>query len=267
MTLPGWMPGAKVLPAPAGNFFKGRDGHAVKAAVLHIMQGSYQSGIDEFRRVGSIKSAHFCVSPTGDITQMVSIFDTAYANGLSYTNGRWIDPEETTVQPTWQGLTPPVNPNFQTVSIEHGGKSGDMWTPAMIAADATILRFVRAAYLVMIVDWTPHTTLIGHYEISPINRAHCPGTGCPFQTIAAAANGNTPAPTIDYTALWGQAFPYFSQSGIAQEWRRSAMVLGAAASDETKDAAQRVWRLFDRGAISYDPKTGECVSYFPRSGT
>lgn len=257
----GWMPNATVKPAPTTNFYKGRAGQTCKAVVLHIAEGSYIGSTNWLTNPASGVSAHFIVSKAGDITQMVSLYDTAYANGLSWNGSTWIDPEGSHVTPPWPGLTPPTNPNFQTVSVEHEGHSGEAWTPAMIAADVHILEFVHTIYPL---TWAPHTSLIGHFEISPVNRAHCPGTGCPFDTIAAAANGAGPMPGVDYAALWGTAWPYFAQSGIATEWRRAALTLGAATSDEHSESSGRVVRHFVGGFVAYDPKTGTLTSYFAR---
>lgn len=70
--------------------------------------------------------------------------------------------------------------------------------------------------------------------------------------------------TPDFGSLWGPYFSYFSESGIAAVWRDHAAVLQAAVSDETKDAKGRVWRLFERGAVSFDPITGGTEVYVPR---
>jgi hypothetical protein len=69
---------------------------------------------------------------------------------------------------------------------------------------------------------------------------------------------------VDYRTLWGTAYPFFEASGIAQEWKRAALVLGAATSDETKDKEGRIWRLFHGGAIAFDPETKKSTSYFAR---
>lgn len=224
----GWMTGISIKPAPKSNYWTGRNGQTVRATVLHIAEGSYAGSVDWLTNPVSGVSAHFMVGPAGEITQMVSILDTSYANGLSWINGRWVDPEGNVVSPRWPGLIPGVNPNFQTVSIEHAGHSGDVWTAAMIAADARILKFVATVYPM---TWTVGDTLIGHRDISPVARAHCPGTGCPFDKIAAAANSTAPP-------LWSGppgTYPvdlalkaYWERSGGI--WQRDRYALGYALS-------------------------------------
>jgi hypothetical protein len=205
-------------------------------------------------------SSNFMVGPAGEITQMVSILDTSYANGLSWNGSNWVDPEGSVVHPSWSGLTPPINPIFTTFSIEHAGHSGDVWTPAMIAADARILQFVHATYPLV---WQPHTTLIGHFEISPINRARCPGTGCPFDTIAAAANGGIPVLGSDYQAIWSAKHPEIAYNptwGIPTLWRAeldAGRSLGAVVTNEMYNDSDLVMQGFEKGWISYRRSTGK----------
>jgi N-acetylmuramoyl-L-alanine amidase CwlA len=67
----------------------------------------------------------------------------------------------------------------------------------------------------------------------------------------------------NYAALWGSWFPYNAPFGIETAWRPYAATLGKATTDETTDKAGHVWRLFERGAVSYDPKTGKTTVYLP----
>lgn len=253
----GWMSsGARIRPAPFSNYYKGREGQSVKAVVLHIAEGSYQGSANWLVNPASGVSAHFIVSRQGEITQMVSILDTAYTNGLSWNGSTWIDPEGAHVTPPWPGLTPPINPNFQTITVEHEGHSGDVWTPAMIAADVTILQFVHATYPLL---WTPHKSLIGHYEISPVNRARCPGTGCPFDTIAAAATSGGGSVGPDYQAIWSAKHPEIAYNptwGIPTQWRAERW-LGAVLTPEMYNNSDVVLQEFENGWILYRKSTGK----------
>lgn len=188
----GWCPFAEYVPSP--NFYPGHDGLRVTAAVIHVVQGSGQSAVNEFRFGRRGVSAHFVVFPDGRLVQCVSIQDSAYANGLTWSAqlGTWIDPEGQRVQPTWTGLQRGRNPNLHTISIEHGGLSGQPWTPAMFDTSARLLRWIGQQTGLV---WTPRQTLIGHYEISPISRAHCPGPTVEWERLAAAGNGAS-APAI-----------------------------------------------------------------------
>jgi N-acetyl-anhydromuramyl-L-alanine amidase AmpD len=183
----GWMPNAERIPSP--NFTPGRGGHTIAAVVLHINQSSGNAAVSWLINPTSNVSAHFEVFKSGRIVQMVSILDTAWANGLSYQGGHWVSPEGHIVSPPWSGLVPGVNPNATTVSIEHEGNTGEPWTDAMIAADAKILTWIGQQTGLA---WRRHDTLIGHYEISPLDRAQCPGTGCAWDRIIAATGTSSP---------------------------------------------------------------------------
>jgi hypothetical protein len=177
----GWMPG--VLQVRSPNFWVGN--HDRRAACLHVVQGSFQSALSEFRSSRTQKSAHFTISKTGVIAQHVSIHDSAWANGLEWVMGRWRSPEGHWVIPTWADIVPGVNPNRDTVSIEHEGDPGDPWTAAMFDANTRVLRYIASETGLV---YVPHRTLIGHYEISPIDRSFCPGPHVDYAAIAAAAN-------------------------------------------------------------------------------
>lgn len=202
MTAPGWYEHA--TPIPVKGYWTGNKGR--KAAVLHRVVGSAASCIAEFKK--GQKSAHACIDTDGTVYQFVSIFDSAWANGLSYNgDGSWTSPEGSRVHPSWPGIQPPINPNWVTISTEHAGKPNDPWTPRMVDASIAWHRWVAQQTGLV---YVPHQTLIGHYEISPVDRAHCPGPTAPFETIARGANGHA-----RYLCLWpatvrqgpGRTFP------------------------------------------------------------
>lgn len=180
-TGPGWMPGVEQQISP--NISTGRGKVAIAAVVIHIMEGGFQSSIDWMKKAGT--SAHFAVRKDGHIAQLVNIFDVAYANGLTWDDQRgvWIDPQGDAVTPAWPLLEPPTNPNWQTISVEHEGMSGEAWTEAMYAADQHILAYVQSE---IPIEYHVGTSLIGHCDISPVNRAHCPGPGVDLSRVAAS---------------------------------------------------------------------------------
>lgn len=256
----GWMPNVDQQLSP--NIKKGRDGHLVEATCIHIMVGRYQGSIDWLCNPESGVSAHFAVSWEGKITQMVNIFDTAYANGLSWDKKRktWIDPGGNAVDPSWKRLTPPVNPNFQTVSIEHEGYQNQVWNDAMYEADRRILVYVQSHFPII---YVPHDTIIGHNEISPKLRPFCPGNGVDFAKLA----GLVQKPTEDavlWSTRWGNKVHYFSDSGIARAWRdawRLGNELGEARTDEY-DIDGGVARSFHRGYITWSERRGTTVRLY-----
>jgi N-acetyl-anhydromuramyl-L-alanine amidase AmpD len=200
----GWMPGAVRVPSP--NFWVGN--HSRRAACLHVVQGSFRSALSEFQSSRTQKSAHFTIAKSGAIAQHVSIHDSAWANGLEWVSGRWRSPEGHWVTPSWPDLVPGVNPNRYTISIEHEGYYWEAWTAAMMGANTRVLRYIASEAGLF---YVPHRTLIGHYEISPIDRAFCPGPHVDYVAIAAAANGQLRFRVAVDTALVrqgpGQQFP------------------------------------------------------------
>lgn len=204
--LKGWMPGADKIGIPTGNFTPGHAGR--KAVVGHIAVGSYLSVVQEFTAPKQ-KSSHFLVGRNGQVAQFVSVYDTSYANGLTWSSTRkcWIDPQGIALKPprsapSWVGLIPPTNPNLVTVTIEREGRPEDPVTEAMDAATVRILKFLGTLFPAFR-TYTPHVNLIGHNEISPVNRPFCPGPHFDYEGLAKAANG--PAPTLKYVARHTQA--------------------------------------------------------------
>ncbi|MBI3732726.1 MAG: N-acetylmuramoyl-L-alanine amidase [Chloroflexi bacterium] len=185
VALEGWCPFAVKRPITPENYAQGRNGQMVKAVVLHIAAGPLTAVFPTFNNPSGASSAHFCIGKNGAIEQYVSINDTAFANGLRWLNGQWLTPFNKPVSPSWVGLTPPINPNYYTVSIEHEGFPQDDWTPAMYEANDRLLQWIAARCNV---TYVPHRTLIGHYEIDPLDRPNCPGPHVEYERIAADAN-------------------------------------------------------------------------------
>jgi hypothetical protein len=241
----GWMPGVDQRISP--NITKGRAGLAIRAAVIHIAQGSYAGSVSWLTNTASGVSAHFMVSKTGAITQMVNIFDTAYANGLSWNTLRnsWIDPDGNAVKPPWIGLKVPINPNFTTVSIEHEGFTGEPWTAAMYDADRRILQYIASQTPL---SYIPHDTLIGHNEISPLSRAQCPGSGVDFAKMLEPAESPLPYGTVPIDP---RLKAYWERSGGL--WQPDRYCLGYAT--KPLDPATGI-QLFERGALRLRPDGG-----------
>jgi len=187
----GWYPFA--LPCPSPNFWTGHYGN-VLAVVMHIAAGGYQPSIDWLCDPASEVSSHFIVSKQGEITQMVSIYNSARANGLRWENSRWKNARGKFVAPTWVSIIPQVNPNFYTISIEHEGFPEEPRTAQMVDADVRLLRWV-AGQLHLIYE--PDRSLIGHRDIDPVDKGFCPGPHMDFAQLAVAANATViPFPPI-----------------------------------------------------------------------
>jgi len=108
------------------NFTKGRT-HKPIAIVIHLMDGSLSGTEAWFNNPKSQASTHYGVGKKGEIVQWVAEEDTAWANGR-------ID------KPTWKLINARVSPNNYTISIEHEGRSGHIWTDAQYEADAFLVQ-------------------------------------------------------------------------------------------------------------------------------
>jgi len=138
----------------------------VKVVVVHTMQGSYAGSISWCKNPKAKVSAHYMVSKTGDITQMVKEKDIAWHVGSE---------------------------NGYTIGIEHEGFVSDpKWaTPAMLEASSKL-----TCYLVKKWGLSPTKKSIkGHVELP--NQTHTdPGNYWPWDTYLAlvkkCADGEDP---------------------------------------------------------------------------
>ncbi len=180
---------------PTTKFWSGNEGR--RGVVMHIAQGGYDAAVrwlsDENANPNS--SAHFVIAKDGRIAQLVSIDDSAWANGLRWDaeSNQWFTPSGRPVKPTWQDIEPGVNPNLFTISIEHEGVYQEEWTPEMYKANNRLLQWIAAQVSVQKPEnafwaYVPHRTLIGHYEIDPADRPNCPGPNVHYENMAADAN-------------------------------------------------------------------------------
>lgn len=197
----GWCPFADPIGIPGpgnglvGNYATGNLGRA--AVCIHISEGSYTSLIQEFTNHKTHKSAHFGIAENGTIGQFVSTLDTAYTAGLSWDRIRkvWVDPEGTVLKapytPTWSLLEPPTNPNFRLLNIELAGFHTMPRPKTQMDALTKVLQYLAKEYPT-VTPYTVQRTLIGHFMVSPKNRANCPGPHVSLPAIAATANGVRP---------------------------------------------------------------------------
>jgi hypothetical protein len=106
----------------------------------------------------------------------------AWANGLGYdANGKpyVTDPQgniifekpDKTVPWLKSAVDKRINPNYLTISIEHDGQTGQAFTDAEYQATLQLHRFLIQRY--NIPPLRDH--FVGHYQISSVNRAFCPG--------------------------------------------------------------------------------------------
>lgn len=150
--------------------------------VCHITEGSYQGAITWLKNPAAQASAHFVVSRKGEITQLVSLSDTAWCNGTSYTPGT----TEKATAKIVRGRN--TNANCYTVSIEHEGvfaNTQGALTQEQENATVFLIKHIdnelKKIYGSGITFDRNH--IIGHYEISPKAKPNCPGVKFPFDSI------------------------------------------------------------------------------------
>lgn len=120
--------------------------YPIQYIMIHITEGSYAGTISWFKNSASNVSAHYVISKTGHITNMVKDKDIAWTNGNSYYNARGI-------------------------GIEHEGYGSDpnSWTNAQLNASAQLTAWYCQTYGI------PATAdrILMHKEV---RQTACPGT-------------------------------------------------------------------------------------------
>ncbi|MFA5240443.1 MAG: N-acetylmuramoyl-L-alanine amidase, partial [Phycisphaerae bacterium] len=106
------MPDEEWVPSP--NFGVGRNGKSIIAIVDHITAGDFPGCQDWLCNPVSQASAHYLITKTGRIIQLVKESDRAWHAGV-------VDRQ------TW-ALYDRTNPNNYTIGIEHEGSSGVLLT-------------------------------------------------------------------------------------------------------------------------------------------
>lgn len=163
------------------NHFNGRAGWKVDMICNHICEGTYSGSISWLCNTASGASSHFVVAKDGRICQLVDLTDGSWCNGTS-TNGSNLDYRKSTLGIVKSRAT---NANYYTFSIEHEGYSGQAMPEAQYQATLWLHRYLIAEakrlYGVTIPIDREH--IVGHYQINPITKPNCPGTGFPFDRL------------------------------------------------------------------------------------
>jgi N-acetyl-anhydromuramyl-L-alanine amidase AmpD len=151
--------------------------------VCHITEGSYAGAVSWLCNPDSQVSSHFVISKKGEITQLVPIEMSAWANGTTVLPGSRC--YKTSLNPLIK--TRSINANDYTISIEHEGvvaNGDDKLTEAQLNASVYticyIINYVRDKYFISIpID---RTHICGHHDVVPLWKT-CPGANFPFDKI------------------------------------------------------------------------------------
>ena len=231
----GWCPFAIRKPVPAHKYWVGNKGR--DAVVMHVSQGTIDSMVNWF--LGGLQAtAHFGIGPDGALYQFVSAHDSAFGNGASFRNGRWHDPDRPHGSPGMGlGCVPRARIRTGTPSrLKHAGPlSGSLDRRDAIATENPINDGL-AEQFVSLAPYMPGKTLIGHCDISPVERKNCPGPHVDYGRIAATANGGRTlavndtrarvAPAVDIQPDVGQRDP----GSATRDPRASDRLHGGAAT-------------------------------------
>jgi N-acetyl-anhydromuramyl-L-alanine amidase AmpD len=185
-----------ITKKPSPNIHKGRQGSIPDIIVCHITEGSYTGAVSWLANPESRASTHFVVARDGRVTQLVEIEDTAWGNGTSGTKG----------DNTWHGHATlqavrerNINANRYTVSIEHEGRHAETngaLAPAQLESTIKLIAHIRVEVKRIYGFEIPLTrqNIVGHNEITPRTKPHCPGALFPFdEIIRRLHSGNTPS--------------------------------------------------------------------------
>lgn len=149
------------------NHFAGRAGQTPRWVIVHGTAG-FSSAYDVaeyFANPNSEVSATYVIGQNGTIIQCVSENDSAWGNGvLSPGHDDWWDPN--------------INPNYQTISIEHvkpHTDNSDAITEAQFLASAALILGICQRWNIPMREADGQGGITGHYSIDPVNRSRCPG--------------------------------------------------------------------------------------------
>lgn len=159
------------------NYRAGRNGKKIIAIVDHITAGLFPGCLSWMQNPKAQASAHYLVTKTGRILQLVKDEDTAWhAGGVN--------------RPNWN-LYDGTNPNAYTIGIEHEALAGEGLTEEQFKATAWLHAQLVAKWKIP-VD-TDH--IIGHYRIDSVNRSNCPGSRFPWESLFRVLQKEITTPT------------------------------------------------------------------------
>lgn len=192
----------KIIQRPSPNFTEGRKGRKIIAIVDHITAGLMPGTLSWMCNPKAKASAHYLVTKTGDIYQLVDDKNRAWHAGEVR-------------KPNWS-LYDGTNPNYYTLGIEHEAMAGESLTDKQYWATLWLHR-------TLIQKWDIPIDLdhiIGHYRLDSVNRKNDPGPKFPWSRLLydlkgevnmADAEGKTPC----VHDINGVLFPGFIKDGTA----------------------------------------------------
>lgn len=139
------------------NKSSGRSGYKPEGIVVHIMEGTLAGTDSWFKSTQSKVSAHYGIGQDGTVHQYVAESDSAWHAGRTFNC-------------TWKGRRPGVNPNANTIGIEHEGQADSAWSAPMYAASAELIADIANRWSIPL----DRDHIVGHREI--YGHKTCPGS-------------------------------------------------------------------------------------------
>lgn len=167
------------------NYTQGRNGYKPDIIVCHITEGAFDGAVSWLTNKQSEASAHFVVSKTGKVIQLVNLEDTAWCNGTSTvaSDSRYYGKSYIAAVRNRK-----TNANYCTISIEFEGYSatdkGALPAAQQTAAIELIKHIkseVKRIYGTDIPFDREH--IVGHCDIAPQWKPNCPGANFPYKAI------------------------------------------------------------------------------------
>ena len=178
-------------PAPYGhspNFWYGRAGTVIDSIVIHTLEASYTSGLNTLTNPNEIKSAHYVISPQGEIAQLVAVENRAWH--ATYYNDR-------------------------SIGIEMAGVASDpnTWNQQNLEALVDLVAWLVVEYDIPVfhpsgtADDYPNNTfdsagIVAHSQIQPWNKSD-PGFYFPWSQFIASGNAKVTACSGNAAAIGG----------------------------------------------------------------
>lgn len=173
----------KISDMPASftsNRYIGRENYIPDMIVLHST-ASWNKGIKNFYDEKLEVSAHFIINIDGEVKQLVSLDDSAWANGTSLS-----DTSDVYYRFANNELvkTRAYNANYYTFSIENVSLDGvltEAQYESLKRVIKQIIKYIKDKYNYDFIVDEEH--IIGHRDINPIVRTICPGLKFPMDKL------------------------------------------------------------------------------------
>ena len=181
----------KITQNPSPNRSIGRQGHIPDFIVCHITEGAFNGTVAWITKPAAQVSYHFVVARDGRVSQAVDVENMAWANGTRNDGGNMCNSHSTIAAIRERR----VNANLYSVSIGFEGihaQTQGALTEAQTSAGAELMRHIRDEIKRLYGFEIPlaRTNIIGHNEVTPRTRPHCPGERFPFDEFVRRTNAS-----------------------------------------------------------------------------